>query len=780
MRLNSGDYSRGVVESPSLEEMLHKNHHFIQQVTDTSRNILYIYDLAEQKNVYINLAITTVLGHHAETLSQAGSSFLFSLLHPDDVKKLAEHQQRLYTARDNETFEIEYRLQRADGEWCWLSSRDTIFSRNQDGSPRQILGTAKEINHHKQIEEELRQQTERERLVSRIAERIHQSLDLQEILNTTVADVRQFLQTDRVIIYRFESNWSGIVAVESVGEGWLSLLGTAIKDPCFEKPSVNNHGRGRIQAVEDIQTAGLAECYVELLTQYQVRANLVLPITHEDRVWGLLIAHHCRAPRHWQSLEIELLHGLATQVAIAIQQSELYHRVQQLNTDLERQVRERTQQFQQSLTFADVLKRITDRIRDSLDEQQILQTAVQEVVSVLKVDYCCAALYDPEHTTATVQYEFTHADLGSGIGQVLLVADTPKVHDRLLKGEFFESYECERTGYLASAETGDMACPDLFDRFAAKLLCPIFLDPASCQPGWDSLEQSTCGIKPGAIGYLAVIDQTYHVFSDTEIKLVNQVANQCAIAIRQARLYQASQAQVKALERLNHLKDDFLSTVSHELRTPVASMKMAIQMLELSLKQEAQPPSEKTSRYLQILYHQCEREIGLITDLLDLQRLEAGIQPLNPTRITLQLWIPQRVILFQELAKNRQQTLQIEISPEIPTLTCDAPSLERILVELLNNACKYSPPGSTLHFKVWAEAAKICLSVSNTGVKIPVEEISAIFDKFHRVPNTDPWKQGGTGLGLALVQKLVNHLSGSIRVESTAEQTCFTVELPLT
>ncbi len=211
--------------------------------------------------------------------------------------------------------------------------------------------------------------------------------------------------------------------------------------------------------------------------------------------------------------------------------------------------------------------------------------------------------------------------------------DTPKVHDRLLKGEYFESYERNRAGYLRSAESGDLACPDLFDRFAAKLLCPIFLDPASCESVWESPEQSSCGIEPGAIGYLAVIDQTYHVFSDTEIKLVTQVANQCAIAVRQARLYHASQVQVKALKRLNHLKDDFLSTVSHELRTPVASMKMAIQMLDLSLKQEGATPSEKTTRYLQILYDQCEREIGLITDLLDLQRLEAGIQSSNPTEI---------------------------------------------------------------------------------------------------------------------------------------------------
>ncbi|MGA7933657.1 MAG: GAF domain-containing protein [Kovacikia sp.] len=636
-----------------------------------------------------------------------------------------------------------------------------------------------EITHCPWAEEDLKQQTERERLVSRIAERIHQSLDLQEILSTTAADVRQFLQTDRVIVYRFEPNWSGTVAVESVGEKWISILGTTIKDPCFEKLYGKNYEQGRIQAVDDIRAAGLAKCYVDLLTEYQVRANLILPITQGDKIWGLLIAHHCRGPRHWQKLEVELLQRLATQAAIAIQQSELYHQVQVLNTDLERQVRERTQQLQQSLNFADVLKRITDRIRDSLDEKQILQTAVREIVSVLKVDYCCAALYNLDRTSATIEYEFTHADLDSGIGQVLAVADTPKVHERVLQGKHFEFYEHDRIPYLQATETGDMACPDLFDQFAAKLLCPIFLDPASCESSQESPEQNACGVELGAIGYIAAIDQTYHVFSETEIKLVTQVANQCAIAIRQARLYQVSQMQVKALERLNHLKDDFLSTVSHELRTPVASMKMAIRMLDLSLHQESSALSEKSSRYLKILYDQCEREIGLITDLLDLQQLEAKVQPLNLTKILLQLWIPKLVKPFQEQAQTRQQNLEVQVLPNLPLLLCDTLSLERILVELLNNAHKYSPPESNIKLKVWAETGKIYLSVSNSGVKIPSNEVPFIFDKFHRVPTTDRWKQGGTGLGLALVHRLVKHLNGTIQVESQTEKTCFTVALPL-
>lgn len=149
-------------------------------------------------------------------------------------------------------------------------------------------------------------------------------------------------------------------------------------------------------------------------------------------------------------------------------------------------------------------------------------------------------------------------------------------------------------------------------------------------------------------------------------------------------------------------------------------------------------------------------------------------------------WLLQVVKPFQERATNRQQILQLDVSPELPPLSSDIAGLERILSELLNNACKYTPSGQRIILEARVSQTGrsnlgevVQLKVTNLGVKIPAEELPRIFDKFYRVPSSGPWKQGGTGLGLALVQKLVAHLDGSVRVESTADQTCFTVELPL-
>lgn len=232
--------------------------------------------------------------------------------------------------------------------------------------------------------------------------------------------------------------------------------------------------------------------------------------------------------------------------------------------------------------------------------------------------------------------------------------------------------------------------------------------------------------------------------------------------------------QMQALEQLNQLKDDFLSTVSHELRTPMSNMKMAIHMLRLVNSEEHQ------KRYLQILQDECNRETELINDLLDLQRLEVSGKTITLEHIDLQTWLPQLIKPFHERTQARQQTLYLELQPDLPPITSEQNSLQRILAELINNACKYTPPQETITVEVYATSTHIHFVVSNSGTEIPDVELNKIFEKFYRVPSGDRWKQGGTGLGLALVKKLVDLLDGTIHVTSQQGQTRFTVQLPRT
>ncbi|CAD5916429.1 CBS domain-containing protein [Planktothrix agardhii] len=260
-------------------------------------------------------------------------------------------------------------------------------------------------------------------------------------------------------------------------------------------------------------------------------------------------------------------------------------------------------------------------------------------------------------------------------------------------------------------------------------------------------------------------------------------------------------SKVEELQQLNILKDDFLSTVSHELRTPLANMKMAIYMLKIA------PNSERSPKYLEILESECMRETNLINDLLDLQRLESSAAPITIDSLDLLEWLPNIINPFYSRTQERNQVLNVQYYPYLQSIRTNSNSLERIVVELLNNACKYTPNGGEIFLGIhyhslsnWLElipttnnkrkTKKQNISLPSPSIsdplqivirnpaEIPEQELPRIFEKFYRIPNADPWKQGGTGLGLALVQKLVAQLNGTIQVESNQNLTTFTIEFP--
>ena len=226
----------------------------------------------------------------------------------------------------------------------------------QSSEPLCFAAVIRDVTERKQAERMLREQAEQERLVSAIAQRVRQSLNLTQTLSTAVQEVRQLLLTDRTVIYRFDSDKQGVVVVESVGSDWMPLLGRKLEETSFGESYVSLYRAGKIQAIEDIYTANLGDIHRDFLASLQVRANLVVPIFIGDesqelvtedspetriaapigslekcqnRLWGLLVAHQCRTPRAWTDSEVDLLGRLSVQLAIAIQQSTLFEQAQQ-------------------------------------------------------------------------------------------------------------------------------------------------------------------------------------------------------------------------------------------------------------------------------------------------------------------------------------------------------------------------------------------------------------------------------------------------------------------
>ncbi len=255
-----------------------------------------------------------------EPASFDGSYDVFDrCIHPDDREQV--HQCVILAIEEGAILCHQFRITWTDGSIHWIEMLGEAYF-NDDGKPIRAIGTVANIDERQHAQAMLQNRLEQQRLVMDLTQRIRQSLDLYEILQTTVDEVRRFLQTDRAIVYKFDPDWSGTVIVESVGEGWISLLGRQIGDTCI-CDSVAHFKQGLAVVKFDVHAARLDPLHLQLLESLQVRANMVVPIVQGDQLWGLTIAHHCSDVRAWQDSEIDLVQQLASQVSIAIQQADL-------------------------------------------------------------------------------------------------------------------------------------------------------------------------------------------------------------------------------------------------------------------------------------------------------------------------------------------------------------------------------------------------------------------------------------------------------------------------
>ena len=399
------------------------------------------------------------------------------------------------------------------------------------------------------------------------------------------------------------------------------------------------------------------------------------------------------------------------------------------------------QKLQQAWDFEAVIRSATEKIRDSLDERQILETATQELAVVLDLSSCQIELYDAEQTTATIAYEYTVA-FPSSQGVNRNIKDFPELYQQLLQKNPLQLVEAMPQFNPQGIQVNRLACPIFDDR--------------------------------GIFGNLWGLRPPTEVFTTLEIRLMQQVAAQCAIAIRQARLHQASIQQVEDLGKLNQLKDDFLKTISHELKAPMSSIQLAAETMETLLATQKNPrKSPIFKRVIQIFHESCDRQKQLVDDLLTLCYIDAKAKTVKPELIDLHLWIPDLTQLYLQRTKNQNQQLVLNLAPEELQVSADPMILERIMREFLHNACKYTPAEQVISIETEANESEISLCVINTGVEIAVEEQELIFDQFYRIPNNDPWKYGGTGLGLTLVKKLATMLGAIVDVRSENEKTVF-------
>lgn len=256
------------------------------------------------------------------------------LVHPEDLDWVLQAVQDHFHKK-TPYYVTEHRLLCKDGSYKWILDRGQALWDNAGNAVR-MVGSHTDIHDRKLVEEELKRQNQRSQLFSEITLKIRESLQLDDILQTTVTEIQKLLAADRVLIFRLWPDGSGTVVQEAVLPGWPVVLGQNILDPCFQQNYVDKYRQGRVSAIRNVAKADIQACHREFLQQYGVKANLVVPILIREDIWGLLIAHQCHSPREWNGFELEMLQQLANQIGIALSQAQLLEQETHYSQELAR------------------------------------------------------------------------------------------------------------------------------------------------------------------------------------------------------------------------------------------------------------------------------------------------------------------------------------------------------------------------------------------------------------------------------------------------------------
>jgi len=278
------------------------------------------------------------------------------------------------------------------------------------------------------------------------------------------------------------------------------------------------------------------------------------------------------------------------------------------------------------------------------------------------------------------------------------------------------------------------------------------------------------------IGVLYILSTDEEDFNADDVSVLQNVANQITIALENARAYAVEREAAKRLRELDRSKRRFLANMSHELRTPLTNI---IGFSQLMMKGIEGPLTQQQLNDVEIIYHNGQHLLGLINDLLDISHIEAGLMELEFREVNVAELIHSVMATASALVRDKAIELRQEIAPNLPMVQADAARIRQVLLRLLANAAKFTEHG-VITVRSWSTDDKVLVSVSDTGVGIPVEDRERIFKQFEQGSLESGRRPDGAGLGLALSKEFLEMHGGHIWLESEVNKgSTFTFALPL-
>ncbi len=646
----------------------------------------------------------------------------------------------------------------------------------------QQIGIA--LRHHETLSK-AEYKAEQQKALTEVITRIRKSWDLSTIFQTTVTEVRQLLKVDRVGIFRFDPDrdWTGELIYEDVATDLTSALEEKVYDHCFSKKFAPLYCQGRVNAIDDIYQHDFKDCYLQLLEQFQIRANVVVPLLRDHQLWGLLCIHQCRGPRHWETSEIEFARQISEQLGVALNQDLYYQKVQAQAVQLTEATEREKSMKRQKLLSATI-----DKIRQSLEIKTIFKSTTQAVRELLKVERVAIYQFNSDWTGKFVADSFQDNLTQAVYCQPLSELEISEVnhHDELPRNETFVpiSQGEKLWGLLVAYQNSQ---PRYWHKEEVNLLAQV-------------------GVQLGiAIQQAELLEKTQHQ------------ATELAKALTELKQTQAQLIQGEKMASLGQL----VAGVAHEINNPVNFIYGNLNYLQeyvenlleiLNLYQQHYPDS-KTEIQEKIEEHDLEfiledlpktlnsMKIGterirqIVLSLRNFSRKDEA----ESKRVDLHEGLESTLLILGNRLKSNSEYPEIEIIKkygDLPMVECYPAQLNQVFMNLLSNSIdaieekfksvlknhsNTSTQKPKVPLNIWITTKikenKVRIKIADNGLGMSEAVRQRIFDPFFTTKEVGQ----GTGLGLPIsYQIIVEKHQGKIQCSSQPNQgTEFVIEIPI-